>query len=69
MSNNEGSTGEGYARDHHMENIFISADKIQNHKQAPENTINIIIVSYYIYRVFSRLLRKTGKLSLLDIMH
>lgn len=69
MSNNESSTGEGYARDHHVENIFVSADKIQNHKQAPENVTSIIIVSYYVYRVFSRLLWKTGKLSLLDIMH
>lgn len=56
MSSNEASTGEGYATDHHVENIFISADKIQNQKQAPENIISIIIVSYYVYRVFSRLL-------------
>lgn len=41
---NEGSTGANYARDHHVENIFVSADKMQNHKQAHEN----IIVSYYV---------------------
>lgn len=49
MSNNKGSTGEGNAKDHHVENIFPSAHKTQNHKQAPEN---IIIVPFYVLQRF-----------------
>lgn len=52
MSNNEGSTGEGYTRDDHVENIFISADKIQNQTQGPENIVSIIIASYYVLQSF-----------------
>lgn len=36
-------------RDHHVEKIFVSADKIQNHKQAHEN----IIVSYYVLQILA----------------
>lgn len=49
MSNNKGSTGQGYAKDHHVENIFPPAHKTQNHKQASEN---IIIVFLYILQRF-----------------
>lgn len=52
MSNNEGSTGKGYARDHHVENILVSGDKIQNQKQTPENIVSTVIVSYYVLQSF-----------------
>jgi len=52
MSNNEGSNGVGYARDNNLENIFTSTDKTKHHKQAPENIVSIIIVSYYVLQSF-----------------